>query len=292
MAPSRALWDGYFINLDRATERRRRMEGQIRQQGLGRYRRFPAVDGRALSRACPCTPGEVGIFRSHLNVLQLIASGSLPGHVLEDDVILSDMTGPAIETAIGRGVVNQFDILFLETYVGTIVGNISRFHRAFKEATENGPVRSPNQLQIIDLGKDYLYGATSFVVSPQGARKLAAILDADWQRGPTLPVDDVLQRAAALGRIRVGCVFPFVTTIDLETSRESSAGRNAELDQAMLQRLIRYAFFVRRDIAGYATPILEEVLARLPQPGNREATDLYAKILRYYLVAPPRTASP
>lgn len=285
------LWDGYFINLDSAVERRNRIEAQLRRHNLRNYQRFPAVDGRRLARQSPCSPGEVGIFRSHLDLLERIASGPRPGHIIEDDVILSDLTAGAIEGAVRRGILGHFDILLLETYVGTIIGNVRRYMRAYNEATVRGPIRSADRLQIIDLGRDYLYGATSYVVSPAGARKVAAILGRDWRNGPSLPVDDVLQHAAAAGRLRIGCLFPFVTTIDLETSRESSAGRNAELDRAMLQRLIRYTFYVRRDISGYAMPILRQVLDHLGPPPNQEAADYYAKIIRFHLAGPPRPAA-
>jgi GR25 family glycosyltransferase involved in LPS biosynthesis len=285
-----ALWDGYFINLDRATERRRRMEEQFRRFALSNYQRLPAVDGKTLDRNSPCSPGEVGIFRSHLNVLQKIAAGGRPAHVLEDDVILCDLTGPAIEMAVRLNIVRQFDVLFLETYVGTLFGNVSRFDRAFKEATRSGPIRSPSQLQIIDLGKNYLYGATSYVVSPGGARKLANILAAIWQRGPTLPVDDLIQKVASVGRLSIGCIFPFVTTIDMETAWGSSAGRDSELNSAMLQRLIRYMSFVRRDIQGYASPMLEKVLGQMPEQQNSDALEFYARIIRYYLTIPSKAS--
>ena len=283
------LWDGYFINLDRAVERRRRMEEQIgRFGGAGHYQRSTAVDGRALNRPSACSPGEVGIFRSHMNVLGRIASGRHPGHVMEDDVLLCDLTAPTIESLIRRSVVDQFDMVFLETYVGTMVPNIARFSSAFREATRNGPVRSPDQLQILDLGKDYLYGATSYVASPNGARKLVALFGPEWERGPRLPIDDTIQRATHAGNLRVGCTFPFVTTIDLETSSESNAGRDEAPDLSMLQRFIRYTFFVRRDIDGYATSMLDRVLARLPKYEQDEAIDFYIKILSYRLTVPPQ----
>lgn len=56
----------------------------------------------------------------------------------------------------------------------------------------------------------------------------------------------------------------------------------------MLQRLIRYTFFVRRDMDGYANPMLDRVLARLPKYEQDEAMDFYAKILSYSLMVPPK----
>ena len=41
-------WDGFFINLDRSTERRAHMEKQLQASGLGHYRRFSASDGNLI----------------------------------------------------------------------------------------------------------------------------------------------------------------------------------------------------------------------------------------------------
>jgi GR25 family glycosyltransferase involved in LPS biosynthesis len=279
------LWDGFYINLDRAVARRLRLQQQLTQYGVfQRYRRFQAVDGHVLGRRSPCSPGEVGIFRSHLNVIEAIAAGDRPGHVLEDDTLLSDMMAPALDAAILGSALEQFDVLFLEMFVGPVAANISRLHRAFAEASRGGAIRSADQLQIIDLGARYEYGTTSYAASPRGARKLAALLDAEWQRGPTMPLDSLIQREARQGQLRVGCVFPFVTSIAIDSALDSAAGRS-DAAQSMLHNLVRYSFFVRRDIAGYAAPLLERILSQVPAYEENEIVDFYAGILRYQLAA-------
>jgi GR25 family glycosyltransferase involved in LPS biosynthesis len=287
-AAADASWDGYYINLDRAVERRQRIEGQLARFGLGvRYKRFPAVDGRRLNRPSLRSPGEVGIFRSHLDIIERIAASERPGHVIEDDILFSDLTGPAIATAIKRGVLDTFDVLFLETYVGEAIAGIRIYHWMFEQAMSGGPIEGPEQLRILDLNEGYQSGATSYVVSPQKAAKVAAILRTHWEHGPNLPVDMIFQQAVRAGQLSVGCVFPFVTTIDLETSWMSEAARQHRLDRAMFQRLIRYTFFVRRDLPGYAAPALDRVMAAMPPPVAGDAMAFYSRIVQYLLTSPP-----
>lgn len=287
-ASAARAWDGYYINLDRASERRERIERQLQALGLAdRYRRFPAVDGQTLKRQSPRGLGEVGIFRSHLDVIERIAVAGRPGHVIEDDVLLSDLTAEAIDSLIQRSILDAFDIVFLETYVGETIAGIRAFHRMYEQATKAGPIVSAGQLQILALNEGYQYGATSYIISPLRARKLVPLLRTHWDHGPELAIDDFFQREARAGHLKIGCVFPFVTTVDLDTSWKSAASRPGHLDRAMLQRLIRYTFFVRRDLAGYAEPVLDRVLERLPPPVSDEAVRFRARIVQYLLALPP-----
>ena len=281
------LWDGYYINLDRSPERRRRMETELVRHGLAaRYQRFPAVDGRLLKRPSPVHPGEAGIFRSHLDVLRKVASSDRPAHIMEDDVVFSDLTVPSISAAVNGPLLRTFDILFQETYVGVTIASIRKYNQTYERATRDGPVLRPEQLKILDLGSGYQGGATSYLISPRSAGRLAALLEDEWARGPTMPVDSFMKIEAAAGRLRVGCVFPFVITVDLESSWISDADRDEVHGRPLLELLIRHAFFVRRDIPAAGT-VLDRVLGQLPAPEKSDAMALYSRIVEYYLTCPP-----
>jgi len=259
-------WQGRYINLDRASERRARVEEQIAAQGLAhRYRRFAAVDGCTLERTSPCSAPEVGIFRSHRDVLAEVVAGGLPTHVIEDDVLLCDLTAPAIERTIAAGALDRFDIVFLETYVPMQARAIRDWRALLARCTRGRwPIESVEQVGLFDLGERYYFGATSYLVGPRGAGVLLGLADAEWARagGPTCPFDDLIQRAARARRLRVGCLMPFVTAIDLRTGPHSSAGRTRE-DPAMaqVQRLLRHSFYARRDLDGDVIPSLDALLA-------------------------------
>jgi GR25 family glycosyltransferase involved in LPS biosynthesis len=280
-------WEGYYINLDRSPDRRARVEQQLRDLGLSdRYQRLPAVDGRTLSRRAPVKPGEAGIYESHLLLLEKIAASDRPAHVMEDDALLSDLTAPVVDEAIGRGVLDEYDIVFTETYTGESISGIRAFRSAYQEATASGPIVSPDQVKVLDLATAYLAGATSYVISPRGARKLAPVLRQEWERGPNGELDLVMRHFIRKGEWRAGCFFPFVTTMDMESAWLSFADRNDNRDRAMLQRLVRYSFFVQRDMAGHAIPLLDRTLSRLPPVVADEASDLYARVVAYWVNEP------
>jgi GR25 family glycosyltransferase involved in LPS biosynthesis len=271
-------WQGYYINLDRAQERRARMEAQLRALDIGEsYRRFSAIDGTTLvHRGARLRPGEVAIFRSHLDLLHQIAGSGRLGHVMEDDILLCDLTAPAIEHAI-KGTGGSFDILLTDTFVQVSTSSIRRYYGTLQRVLRNGPIVSVKQLSLLDMATQYLGSMASYVITAQAAGRFAAVLDVEWKRGPNLPIDLLLQREIRSKTLRACCIFPFVTTADLEASWESQSGRD-QLDLAVLQRLVRYAFFARSDIRGYAMPMLDRVLAKLPRAIDNETVDLFARI--------------
>ena len=116
----------WMINLDRATDRRARMEAQFDRMGLT-VTRIPAIDGKAeAARIAPMADtarftalmgrpplvAELGCYLSHLEAWrQLVASGAEVGLVLEDDVVFHDNFLPAVSAALS--VQDKWDMLKL-----------------------------------------------------------------------------------------------------------------------------------------------------------------------------------
>lgn len=121
--PGLGVW---LINLPRSTERRAKMDLQLRSLPLG-YTHFPAIDGRAewdhLARDLSIDafrrnvgrevlPGEIGCYHSHLGVWRaLIASEHRIALVLEDDVVFLDDFLDALRLAIDHA--DEWDFLKL-----------------------------------------------------------------------------------------------------------------------------------------------------------------------------------
>jgi GR25 family glycosyltransferase involved in LPS biosynthesis len=282
-------WDGYYINLDRSSERRERMEAEFARYGLtDRYSRFPAVDGTTVLRSSPLQPGEVGAFRSHLNLLKLVSSKERCAHVLEDDVVLCDLTRPTIDTVVARGVLEEFDLLFLDTHIGNDLSNFRVFHQMYEEATAGGDVEHADQLKIIDLGETYVFGLNSFLVGPKGVASLVLSLEKEWELGPTIPVDMIVRDEIHAGRLRAGCIFPFVTAPHLHSTRANTTTPLTDRNRAMIRPLLRYANFVRRDLA-YALEILDDTLGKLQIDSSDEVIEFYVRVLARYLDIPKRS---
>jgi GR25 family glycosyltransferase involved in LPS biosynthesis len=285
-------WDGFFINLDRSVDRRNHMEEQLRAGSLGHYRRFSGSDGRLIRTSSKRAPGEVGTYLSHLNLLRIAANGDRPIHVLEDDVIVSGLTADAISAVIANRVLEQFDLLFLETYVGRDVQHVRRWRAVFDEVRHRAwPVRTADQLRVMDITSSYLFGTTSYLAQPSGMKRVVAVLDEEWRRGPTIPLDRVMQAAARAGRLRIGCLFPFVTSLDLHLNSLSEAKRAERTDDILVQSLLRYSFYVNADIDGVARPAISKLMAA--RFGETDSvTELHADVLRYYLRRPEGEPAP
>lgn len=116
----------WLVNLDRATDRRARMEAKAAALGL-RWTRFPAIDGRAgwpallaevdvaafeRNTGRPVLPGEVGCHLSHLGVWRaFLATGAPVALVLEDDMDFAPDFAQAVAAALR--VAERWDYLKL-----------------------------------------------------------------------------------------------------------------------------------------------------------------------------------
>jgi GR25 family glycosyltransferase involved in LPS biosynthesis len=250
---------GVFINLDRATERKKTLERQFNTLRLAdRYRRFAAIDGATLVRPSRLSPGAIGVFASHLAVLEQAAKEALPTHVIEDDVIL----GPAFDAATLslRGLLRDRDILFTEIQLPLNLQGLKVLKQQYDAATvDSDPMAIARRLNALDLARVSFAGATSYFVSPKGAARLAVLLRSEWESGPTLEVDLVIRREVHKGRIRAGCLFPFVTTIALDSVFNSTINGLGERPSPLAIALLRYAFFVGADLQGEAATLLSKL---------------------------------
>jgi GR25 family glycosyltransferase involved in LPS biosynthesis len=285
-------WDGFFINLDRSIERRAHMEKQLQAGGLGHYRRFSASDGNLIRTKSTRTPGEVGSYLSHLNLLRVAANGGRPIHVLEDDVVVGDLTAAAVSAVISNRVLDEFDIVFLETYIGRDVQHLRRWRVLLEEAHARAwPIERADQLQVLDITGSYLFGTTSYLAQPSGIKRLVSVLDEEWRRGPAVPLDAAIQKAARARRLRIGCLFPFVTSLDLHLNSVSEAGRAEHTDDVLVQSFLRYSFYVGADIGGVVLPAIRRLMAdRFGAPDS--VAELHADVLQYYLRRRERDPTP
>lgn len=183
-----------FINLDRATERRRFMEEQAQRLGIELARR-PAVKADDIAQAeaealndrweRPLTGAELGCFLSHRTIWRDVAAGRDPVLVLEDDVMLSKRLA---------GVLPH-----LATLGGIDFLNLESFDRRRFVASVPRPV--PGGTAVLRVHRDKS-GSAAYLLWPAGARKLlrraergAAPVDAflhglrdlaSWQAEPAL----------------------------------------------------------------------------------------------------------
>ena len=242
---------GRFINLDRATERRARLEAEFARFGLsGVYTRFPAVDGQTIARRGKLTRGELGIFRSHIDVLKTPAPGDQFRHIIEDDVLFSEFAAPVLTYGLSRGLFRDLDVVFLDIAprpdLGTIKSLKTISDKAFlKPASELVPA----DFRIVDVARLNYYGAASYLVNPRAVARLVSLYEAEWKAGPGMAVDFFLRQEIAAGRLRGGCILPFVTTVELEETVRTQSGRSDTATTPYAFGLLRQSFFAGRDMA-------------------------------------------
>jgi len=279
-------WHGRYINLDRSPDRRQRVEREIARYGLSdRYTRFPAVDGRTLETSSPLSQAEVGIFLSHCRLLEQASAAEGATHIIEDDILMCDLTAGAIERTCASGALEAFDIVFLETFVPLHAKALRHYRALFDQFTQGRwPISSVDQIGLVNLGESYFFGATSYLVGPHGAQKVLDAAREELERGPRQPFDVMIQGAVREKRLRVGCLLPFVTAIDLESAQASTADREREiLGNPLVQRLLRLSFFARRDLEGCVIPRLDAVLADMRRPGAEETLAVDTRVLEFTL---------
>ena len=181
----------YFINLDRAVERRDFMERQGRRLGLAldRIRALePAdVDDKAygwMSRCWerPITRIEIAVLMSHARLWERAAASDTGIVILEDDAVLS----PRFAAFLQSPPFGDWDLVNLEW-----VGRRKYFRRA-SLGLQGHP-------RITAVARDKA-GAAAYYLSPTGALKLLAALSTR-----AAPADAFMFRN---GRLRIGQAEP------------------------------------------------------------------------------------
>ncbi len=263
-----ASYRGLYINLDRSSARRERMDAQLASFGLqDRYSRFAAVDGASLHPA-RIKPGELGAFHSHMRALESAAKGGVPVHILEDDALLSGHVKPVIEDCIAARLLDRFDLVFTDTFIPPHLGML----KALKDAFDRCPISDQrilrlNDLQVLDLARENFSCLTSYIVSPNAFAKILVLYRAELANGASKPVDLFLRDCARDGRFTAGLLFPFVTSFDLADVAESTiaAGTAGSGPSVMTLAVLRYLFFVKRDVA-YAQTCLDAATQKNRSP--------------------------
>jgi GR25 family glycosyltransferase involved in LPS biosynthesis len=283
------LYTGLYVNLDRSTERRRRLEEQLAKFNLsGRYSRFEAVDGLKTAARAGLRPAEVACFHSHYRALMKGRESGLPVHILEDDILLSQYLDGAARKLVSSNFFGQFDIVFTETFVHPNVLRLASHKQEFDKALAGGSIR----FRVVDLKEWHLAGMTSYFVAAASIDKVLGILAEELERGPRMPVDGCLRLAAHEGRLKVGCWFPFVTSIMLDCITTSTiAGREKQEGNSsiILAALLRYSFFIDRDLEGYARPFLEALVGDESEKPVDVHRDFIVKLLEFIVAGRYRT---
>jgi hypothetical protein len=253
-------YTGIYINLDRSIERRAAMEAELARHGLGdRYRRFPAADGNILGLPTSLTDSEMGCFTSHYLVVRDNRDCATHLHVVEDDAMFSRLTDRMIRHVVSSNLMGRYDILFLDSVIDPLQEGLP--FREYKELYDNCIIRDEhgNVAKVNFTPIEYVGTASSYLVNSNSIGKLLSVYDEALAGGPKDAVDTMIRKKGQAGAIRVGCLFPFLTSIRLDGITSTITGRKSDDLSALAMNLSRHSFFVDCDIRAlldYAEKVL------------------------------------
>ncbi|MET0183157.1 MAG: glycosyltransferase family 25 protein [Caulobacterales bacterium] len=262
MSQTPPAYRGLYINMDRSADRRAAMEAQLQREGLSaHYERFPGIDGSTLPPSQLLRPGEVGCLNSHLGALRRGAELSAHLHVLEDDAVLCHNFAPAALSLVQSPVLDQYDIVFTDNGIPPSIDTIRYYRQIYHRATQGG-AHGMTEFALIDLKQRALGCASSYFISAKSVPKILARFDAEFAtREPDVNIDMYYRRFCDDGSLRMACIVPFLTTIQLDMAT-TTTGRAGQVDNPTVQvaELLRYSFYVERDMEGVAFPRLNAIM--------------------------------
>ena len=251
------------------------MEARFEALGCAdRYRRFEAIDGRALSEMrSPLSPGERGCFMSHYHCIVEGAEGERHLHIVEDDVVFAPQT-PFLLGGATSAPVHSWDILFTDIFIPTSLNAVYNFMQAYRDSgmvdQQRLPIdhRMPSAVAFLELKGIGFAGATSYVVNRNSRHKLRRLLDAELDRGPDEPIDMVYRKLSNAGEIKVACTIPFLTSITSASLRQTTIGeRGQDQASALASYLLRAYFYLGKNNDDLAT-IGGDLTAQLDDSGT------------------------
>jgi GR25 family glycosyltransferase involved in LPS biosynthesis len=237
---------GHYINLDRASDRRAAMETQL--AGLdppARYRRFPAMEGNPLGySSAMLSDNEIGCVFSHWLLLQMHLDGA--NHIVEDDAVLAKRSVQFIEQVIASGLLDEHDIPFTSTFMSATLNVFTNFRQEIRNAWKTNIRRAEDGTAVhIQFGSvPYLSGMESYLVDRQSVRLVCDIIGQELDRGATKPLDLIIRNETAAGKLRIGCLFPFISSVlpgAFVSTREPNDARQLSV---FAMELLRHSFFV------------------------------------------------
>jgi hypothetical protein len=273
-------WSGYYINLDRSYERRAAIEDQLQRAGLlSSYRRFPAVDGVALPvpHGARMAGAGLGCFLSHARLLEGALGARQPIHVLEDDALLSPSFTSVVSHLVKAGGLDQYDLLYTDVILSDPPPYVVKsLIRQFEAATAD---RATVQFRVLDLRPVSFVGANSYLVSGTSLEKVHDVLKHELSQGPRTAIDLVFEDAVKRGVLKAGCIFPFISSVQLAPEKSTLAPNSLAIRKILAHDLLRYPLYLDGDLDLLRQKLAETRSGSIESERFRAVADVYRAML-------------
>jgi len=275
-----ACVSGRVLNLDAAGERWSSMQDQLDRLGWGgTHQRFAATaaSSEQARQVGLRSGGELGLWRTTKALLRdWLAQDPGPEavlHVLEDDAILQPALPQLIEPF--HTCEPRVDLLFTEAFLTAPL--FQRFRQLELQRQQSG------QGLLFVQGQHYLACASSYLLSPTGARIMLNHMEAMEAAGPLLPVDLTYRKLIRSGLLAAAITLPFFSTIADAGASAIQTGLNAGIslakDADLALRRLLYQQAWDPTAAGAVLRDLADLLARRLAP--EQQADLVVAILAH-----------
>ncbi len=249
--PGLEMVSGFWINLDRAIERRQAIEKRLQDAGMGHYQRVAGVDGAVVYAGLP-RPGVMGCWQGHLAALRLGAVTGEVVHVLEDDTVLGVGAQHVLDPLVGVSGLSRYDLVLTDVLLDYLT--CQKYFRAFYEAARVvARHQVPEKVALVDLRGVMFSCLNSYFIHPQRIGRVLEVLEREFRslnmQNPE-PIDMVVRRLVLSGEMTAAVTCPFLTSVDLALMVDSSINdsANANLQKTLLLHNIhRQAFFYGAD---------------------------------------------
>lgn len=256
------------------------MEAQLARHGLAnRYRRFSAADGNTLGVSTSLSNSEMGCLTSHYLVCRENLEAREHLHVVEDDVMFSGAMDKTIGLIVTSGLIDKYDILFLDTVINPFAGGFP--FREYKALYDQCVIRDErgNATKVNFKAIEYIATSTSYLLNYRSIKKVLSVYDGVVAGGPKNAVDIMLRKKGQSGALRVGCLFPFLTSIRLDDVASTITGRSSDDLSALVINLARHSFFVDCDIHA----LLDYAEKVLPPPATQPHSRLLSRLVGFMM---------
>jgi len=258
------MYEGFYINLDRDTNKRSSLENNLKLAGLlDRYKRYEAIDGHQMLQHfhSSLSPGEIGCWLSHLELLHSCIGKNRHLHIVEDDAVLHKDIGNVF-IDISQNL-PTWDLLFSDFFISSDLCSFNVLHNAIRDYRKTGKVT------VISLQTIPFAGTSSYFVNKHSIRKVFKHIATCCDEN--MPLDLKYRLLAHEGKLCAYAVIPFFSKIS-----RNSASSIREHD------LFRYAFDLYRE-SFYADAELEKLeadfRATLPTEIDTHQT-IYLKLMQ------------
>ena len=244
-------WRGCFVNLDRATDRLRRMEESLKAAGIAeKMVRFPAnTDSGASSQNI--NPGAIGCFLSHRNIFASVeeaANSSFAMLVVEDDAIVTSQLDRVLGALLGTLNSQEWDILFLNQVMD--LSQYFRIRELLKLKKQLGSIHSSDysKFSLVPAQALYSAGTGAYLINPKNAGSVRELLDQEIEQGFRVPIDTYFRNCIFQGYLKALVLFPFLVGLTNEESQIDAFGKNAEKDPSSLFSTLTNLFVATDDL--------------------------------------------